>query len=266
MTARIIDGKGIADAVLVNLRAQVDALGHPPHLAAVCIGDDAGVRAFVKIKQKAAQSIGVEFSTYFFDAADREGARTTLQFLAADESVDGVFVELPLPVDWDRAALVSLIPAPKDVDALTKHPTVPAPSVRALQYVLREHDVDSRGKRAAVIGHGFLVGEPIARWLHEQGAVVEVIDIDTAQPAERSRQADIIVVGAGVPGLVTADWVKDGATVIDFGYAKKGADFVGDVDVPSVQKKAGLLTPVPGGMGPLVVAAVLENLLELATR
>ncbi len=262
MSATIVDGKGIADAVLNNLKTQLDALAAPLHLAAVCAGDDEGVRGFVKVKQKAAQSVGVTFSTYFFDAADERGMRATLDYLAADESVHGIFVELPLPAGWDRDAVLARIPPEKDVDALTGKGAVPAPAVKALQYVLHEHAIEPRAKRVVVVGHGFLIGAPVTRWLRGQGVMVDVIDIDTPEPAALAAQADIVITGVGTPGLITADWIREGAVVIDFGYAKKGKEYVGDVDVGSVQKKAGLVTPVPGGMGPLVVAAVLENLLE----
>lgn len=266
MTAVIVDGRGIADAILINLKAQLDALSEPLHAAAICIGDDAGIRGFVKVKQKAAQSVGVMFSTYFFDDPNKEEVADTMRYLAADDSVHGVFVELPLPQDWNRDEVLAQIPPEKDIDALTSKAVVPAPAVRALQYLCTEHAIEVRGMRVAVVGHGFLVGAPITRWLREQGARVDVIDINTPEPERIAREGDLVITGVGKPGLVTADWIKEGAIVVDFGYAKQGDNFVGDIDFESVKKKASLLTPVPGGMGPLVVAAVLENLLTLATR
>ncbi len=274
MTAEIIDGRAIADVVMTGLTGQLTALTEPLHLAAICIGDDAGLRAFVKLKQKAAISIGAEFSSYFFDANDEDGVRQTLQYLADDEGVHGIFVELPLPVSWDSAGLLSLIPVQKDVDVLSpraqqalyeNHGTVPPPSVLALQYVLHAHEIAVRDMRIAVVGAGDLVGKPVAHWLTGQGARVDAIDINTPHPSEISRQADMVIVATGTPGLVTDEWVREGAAVIDYGFGKKGAAYFGDVDFGSVHKKAGLLTPVPGGMGPLVVAAVLENLIILAT-
>lgn len=266
MIATFVDGKGLAGAILDNLKVQCDALPEPLHLAAVCAGDDPGLKAFVKIKQKAAQSIGVTFSSYMFDADDIQGASDTLDFLAADESVHGIFIELPLPAEWDTVALISRIPPAKDVDALTGKAEVPEPAVRALRYVLAEYDISPAGLRAAVIGQGSLVGAPITRWLAESGADVSIIDINTPNPQSISAQADVVVAGAGVPELVTGEWVRDGACVIDFGYARRGDAYVGDVEQKSVSKKAKIMTPVPGGMGPLVVAAVLENLVALATR
>lgn len=257
----LIDGKALADAWLGDVAEQVQALGVAPHCAAVCVGDDAGLRSFVKLKQKAAQLVGIEFSSYFFDANDEAGACQTLQYLAGDETVQGIFIELPLPKNWNTESILALIPPEKDIDALGEKAKVPAPAVRALGYVLQEYSITVKGISAAVVGHGKLVGKPIARWLREQGANASIIDVDTKNPAAITAQADLVVSGVGKQGLVKGDWIKDGATVIDFGYSKKG----GDVDAASVQKKAGVLTPVPGGMGPLVVAAVLENLVNLAT-
>jgi len=274
MSATCIDGKAIADVVMTGLAKQIRALGEPLHLAAICVGDDIGVRSFVKLKQKAALLVGAEFSSYFFDANDEDGARQTLQYLAGDEGVHGIFVELPLPPLWDSAALLSLIPAQKDADVLSPRAqqafyenrvVVMPPSVLALQYVLHAHEIAVRGMRIAMVGAGDLVGKPVAHWLTQQGARVDIIDIDTPHPADISRQADMVIAATGMPGLVTDEWIKESATVIDYGFAKKGAAYFGDVDYTSVHKKAGLLTPVPGGMGPLVVAAVLENLIALGT-
>jgi methylenetetrahydrofolate dehydrogenase (NADP+)/methenyltetrahydrofolate cyclohydrolase len=262
MPATLIDGKGLADTILNNLKVQIDALGVPLHLAAVCVGGDAGLRSFVKLKQKAAQSVGIEFSSYFFDGLNSEEVRQTVQYLAADDGVHGIFIELPLPPGWDADALLALIPSEKDVDALTKKPLVPEPSVRALQYVFQEYGIEPKGMTVVVVGHGRLVGQPIAKWLLARGAIVNVVDEHTVDPDCYAHNASLVITGVGKPGLVTKDWVQEGATVIDFGYH----DGKGDVDLESVQKKAGLLAPVPGGMGPLLIAAVLENLVTLATH
>ncbi len=265
MAALSINGRAIADEILTGLAAQVSALGVPIQLAAVCVGDDAGLRSFVRIKQKAAQSIGVQFSSYYFDANQSDEARDALKFLSADESVHGIFIELPLPEGWNAKEFTALIPKEKDVDVLAGGTLLP-PAVRALQYVVDAHAIVISGVRVAVVGAGALVGEPVAHWLKQQGAHVEVLDVTTKDPSSICQAADIVIAATGVPGLITDAWIKEGATVIDYGYGKKGDEYVGDVERESVQKKAGLMTPVPGGMGPLVVAAVLENLLVLATR
>jgi methylenetetrahydrofolate dehydrogenase (NADP+)/methenyltetrahydrofolate cyclohydrolase len=262
MPATIINGKGIAQAVLANLRTQIEALGHPLHLAAVFVGDDPALKSFVALKQKAAQSVGITFSSYLFDGKSKDEVIQTLQYLAADDSIDGIFIELPVPSGWDADELTALVPIEKDVDALRDDAVVPAPAVLALQYVLHEHSVPVSGQSVAVVGQGRLIGKPITTWLKSQGAQVYPIDITTEYPASIASQADIVISGVGKPGLITGEWIKEDALVVDFGYA----DGVGDVELESVKQKASLLTPVPGGMGPLVIAAVLENLLTLAQR
>jgi methylenetetrahydrofolate dehydrogenase (NADP+)/methenyltetrahydrofolate cyclohydrolase len=267
MTSTLINGRGIADAVLKNVGEQVQALGVPLHLAAVCAGNDPGLTAFVKLKEKAAQSAGITFSSYFFDADKEDELIQTLQYLANDESVDGILVELPLPDGWNRDKILALIPSAKDVDALTGRSPVIEPAVVALQYVFNEHDIAPYGATVAVIGQGQLVGAPIARWLTSEGANVRIIDEHTSGAADIACQADLVIAGVGKPGLVTSGWIKEGAVVIDYGYGKNTAgEYVGDVDSESVMQQASLLAPVPGGMGPLVIAAVLENLVKLATH
>lgn len=257
-TATLIDGRVLAALWRDDIAEQIRALGAPLGLAAVAEEGNNELRAFVKLKERAAREVGVSCSSYFVKT--RAEAEDTIRFLAGDESVHGIFVELPMPTGWESA--LSLLPPEKDVDALTLHPFVPAPAVRALEYLCAANAINVDGITAVVVGNGRLVGRPVATWLRSRGAVVSVIDIDTPEPAAISARADIVVTGVGTPGLVGAEWIKDGATVIDFGYA----DGKGDVDLESVKRKAGVVSPVPGGMGPLVIAAVLENLLTLATR
>lgn len=274
MPATIIDGKSIANVVVANVREQVAALGVPLHLAAVCGGDNPALKSFVRLKQKTAQSAGITFSSYFLDSANE--VMDTLDYLAQDESVDGIFVELPLPAGWDSEKILSHIPLSKDVDVISpegennfyadKGMVLP-PAVKALGYVLDEHDVDPTKMTATVIGQGQLVGRPIAHWLQRQGAKIVSIDIATPNPEKIVAQSDLVIVGAGSPGLVSGNWIKDNAIVIDYGYNRDAkGEIVGDIDFASVPKKASLVTPVPGGMGPLVIAAVLENLVTLASR
>lgn len=269
---KLIDGKALADQWLAEIAVQVKAIGEPLHLAAVCPSDDAGLKAFVQLKKKAAEKVGMVFSAYYPESELE--ARQTLLFLAKDETVHGIFVELPLPENWDRAGLLGLIPSDKDIDVISPSAEkefhgdaslVFPPAVSALARVLGDQGIDSEGLAVAVVGQGDLVGKPITHWLRHQGSEVSVVDINTKHPEKIAAAADVIVSGVGVPELVGPDWVKEGVLIIDYGYAKKGNDYVGDV-AESAQDKAGAFTPVPGGMGPLVVAATLENLLIKATK
>ena len=275
MSAKIIDGRAISDALLDELAIQFRAVGTPIHLVAIIVGDDPSLKTFIKVKQKAAQSVGVTFSSYEFSSDEINEAQETLQFLSKDDSVHGIIVELPLPKSWDQEKFLSLIPLEKDVDCISsaseenfyndKNPIMP-PSVVALKRALDLINFSVSGASCAVIGNGKLIGRPIAHWLKSQGAKVSIIDDTTKNPQAISFNADIVVAGSGVAGLVREDWIKKDAIVIDFGCAPVDGKFIGDVDFDSVKSKASAITPVPGGMGPLVVAAVLENLLELSTR
>lgn len=270
-----INGITIARTILANVREQVEALHAPLHIAAVCIGSDPSLQSFVRIKQRTAQSAGILFSSYFFDEAQRAEAETTMRFLAQDDTVHGIFVELPLPLTWDREAFLALIPIEKDVDGISPASerlffedvsSVLPPAVKALSYIVDAHHLDLAHVAAVVVGHGMLVGKPIAHWLRAQHAQVEVVELETPHPAAIASRAQLLIAGTGVPELVTSNWIQDGATVIDFGCTLKDGVYVGDVARTATKDKSGLVTPVPGGTGPLVVAAVLENLVDLATR
>ena len=132
-----------------------------------------------------------------------------------------------------------------------------------MKQIFEEHKIEPKGKIAAVFGYGLLVGKPVSHWLANQGATVSVINEFTPEPAELSKKADIIISGVGKPGLIKSDMIKEGAVVIDFGFVSAGEGIAGDVDFEEVSKKASLITPVPGGTGPIVVAAVLKNFVKL---
>jgi methylenetetrahydrofolate dehydrogenase (NADP+)/methenyltetrahydrofolate cyclohydrolase len=269
--ATVLDGRGLAEHWLRDVAVRVRALGAPLHLAAAYVGNDEGLAMFVKLKQRAARRCGVEFSSYAIDDDDRDRAREVLQWLASDAGIHGVFVELPLPREWNEEELLSLVPIQKDVDVITPEgerrfsegdTDILPPAVGALDRAMLAYDVPRSGT-AVVVGQGKLVGRPCARWLDRQGFSVRTVDIGDPHPERTARTADVLVCGAGVPGLVTGDWVKEGAAVFDYGYARQGGAYVGDVERASVAMRAGLVSPVPGGMGPLVVAATFENLLTL---
>lgn len=266
----LIDGKAIAEQARTNLKKLVGDRQPPIGLAAVIVGDDPGLRQFVKLKKKAAEEIGMLFSVYEFEAADVEGLKKTMAWLAQDEDVHGVFVELPMPKDIPAQEILDLIPESKDIDLLSSSlqkkyyeastPFLP-PAVGALEYLLDHEGIILKGKKVAIFGHGMLVGKPIAHWLVKQGAQVSVIDKHTKHPEQYSQDADIVISGVGKPGLVTGEMIKENGIVIDYGYSQEGK---GDVDLDTVAPKAALLTPVPGGMGPLVIVAVLANVVATA--
>lgn len=266
----IIDGAAIAQAIRANLKNLIADRQDPIGLAAVIVGDSPGLKQFVKLKKKAAEEIGIQFSVYEFKASETDDLKKTMAWLAHDEGVQGIFVELPMPASVPQQEILDMIPEEKDVDVLSSSlqkkyygnaTSVMPPAVGALEYLLENQKIDLAGKQVAVFGYGMLVGKPIAHWAKRQEADVSVIDEHTKDPGTISVAADIVISGVGKTGLVTGDMVKDRAIVVDYGYSAEGK---GDIDLDSVAPKAALLTPVPGGMGPLVVAAVLANVVAAA--
>lgn len=279
----IIDGKKISEEVLGVLKKEITEKNLNLSLGAVLIGDNPEFKKFVDLKVKMAEKAGINATVYKFpEGIGTEELKKNL--LEISEWSDGILIELPLPKHIDQQAILNEVPVGKDVDVLSdeaqklfyenKSKILP-PAVEALKIVLEKHNISPVGKKIAVFGQGILVGKPVSHWLEQQGAEVFRIRSKTEKPEEFSKQADIIISGVGKPGLIKGDMVKparpddsghsggEGVVVIDFGYGKKGSKMFGDVDFNSVSKKASLITPVPGGMGPILIAAVLKNLVKL---
>ena len=267
----IIDGKKIAEEVLAEVKKEISDKNLNLSLGAVLVGDDPEFKKFVELKGKAAEKIGVSFTIYKFPASiEAEELKKNLQEIF--EWSDGVLVELPLPKHIDQQAILNEISIEKDVDVLSDEAQklfyenkskINPPAVEALRIVLEKQDIFLGGKKVAIFGQGILVGKPVAHWLERQGAEVYRIDEYTQDPEQYSLHADIVVSGVGKPGLIKDSMIKGGAVVIDYGYGKKDGKMMGDIDFKPVSKKASLTTPVPGGMGPVLVVAVLKNLIKL---
>ncbi|MBI2064431.1 MAG: bifunctional 5,10-methylenetetrahydrofolate dehydrogenase/5,10-methenyltetrahydrofolate cyclohydrolase [Candidatus Yanofskybacteria bacterium] len=267
----IIDGKQIADEILAELKKEILDKNLNLSLGAVLVGDDPEFKKFVDLKGKVAEKAGIAFTTYKFPKEIKTDELEKSLREIIDWS-DGVLVELPLPKHIDQQVVLNEIPVIKDVDVLSddaqrlfynNNSKITPPAVEALKIVLEKNHIDLSGKKAVVFGQGILVGKPISYWLEKQGVEVYRIRSTTENPEKLSLEADIVIAGVGKPGLITGEMVKEGAVVIDFGYGKKGGKMVGDVDLGAVSKKASLITPVPGGMGPILVAVVLKNLIKL---
>lgn len=278
MNATILDGKLVAGAVKAEVAAAVEGLGYTPGLATVLIGDDPASHSYVRGKRADAAEVGIR-SVHHELSADVTQAELEdlIDGLNGDESVDGILVQLPLPGDLDAERIVERISPSKDVDGLHPHnlgllvlgrpglrPCTPSGVMRMLDH----YRIPTSGTRAVVIGRSFLVGRPLALMLSSRGvdATVTVAHSRTPQLSELARDADILVAAVGVAGLVTSDFVKPGATVIDVGVNRTDAGLVGDVDFDAVVDVAGALTPVPGGVGPMTRAMLLANTLTAAAN
>ncbi|MBM3272129.1 bifunctional 5,10-methylenetetrahydrofolate dehydrogenase/5,10-methenyltetrahydrofolate cyclohydrolase [Candidatus Kaiserbacteria bacterium] len=255
----VVDGRAIAESVYAELGAQL----HGVRLGIVMSAGDAVTDSYVRIKARAAERLGVvvvvrELSENAMTAQVQEA----VQYLV-EEGVDGIIVQLPLPTGVDTGAVLATIPGDRDVDGLTQDARVHPPVACAVEEILAYAGVEPVGKSAVVVGAGRLVGAPVARMLRERGALVTVVDKgDSYEPLST---ADIVVSGAGVPGLIQSDMIKEGVVLIDAGTSELGGKVVGDID-PECEEKASVYTPVPGGAGPIAVAMIFKNLIELIEK
>lgn len=259
----IVDGKAIATMIYERIQARVAARAHAPRLAIITCAPNFETQKYLALKEKRATQVGIETSVIELPAS-----ANTETFLEAIDAVahtsEGIVVQLPLPPAVDTDAVLRRIPVTHDVDALNPETTaVFSPVVGAIRAILMHHDVPVEGKIVTVIGNGKLVGMPAYHWFTLMGASVSVVTKDTIDVPYYTKQADIIVCGAGVPGLLTPEMVKDGVVILDGGTSEDGGELRGDAD-PRCAEKAALFTPVPGGIGPVTVAVLLENLVVLS--
>ncbi|MDP9326014.1 MAG: bifunctional methylenetetrahydrofolate dehydrogenase/methenyltetrahydrofolate cyclohydrolase FolD [Candidatus Dormibacteraeota bacterium] len=285
MSAIIVDGRGLArrirDGIAAEVEEMVAAGSGPPGLGVVLVGDDPASAIYVRNKTKACDEAG--FYSEQVNLPDDAGEARVLQAVAAfnqDPRIHGILVQLPLPPDVDELVVIGAIDGRKDADGI--HPenvallAVGRPRVlpctpAGIMEILRDQGVQVEGAEAVVVGRSNIVGRPTLRLLELANATVTMAHSRTRDLGAVTRRADILVLAAGRPGLVTGDMVKPGATVVDVGMNRlppkesggKGR-IVGDVDVESVSQVAGRLTPVPGGVGPMTIAMLLKNTLEAA--
>lgn len=279
MTARIIDGKQIAARLREQLKGEVGALemqlGRPPGLAVIRVGDDAASEVYVRNKRIAAEKVGVRAWEYALPAdTSREQLLAKIGALNADDQVDGILVQLPLPSHLDEAEMVAAISPEKDVDGFHAanvgqlwqgHPQLVPCTPLGVMHLLAEIGVEPEGLHAVVIGRSQIVGKPMAALLLQSDATVTVCHSRTRDLAGICRAADIVVAAVGRPRFVQRDWIKPGAIVIDVGINRLAdGGLVGDVDFDAVREVAGYITPVPGGVGPLTIAMLLANTVQAA--
>ncbi len=258
----IVNGREIAQAVFANLEKERASVGRPMALGILMSEGDAATESFIKIKSKAAQRLGVEVVRRELDrGATTDDALAALADLSS--RVSGVIVQLPLPSTIDAEKIIAAIPPEKDIDAIGPKPrSVFAPVAEAVREVLAQAGIDVRGKKVVVVGAGRLVGKPTGEMLTEMGANVSFVT-ETAGSLEELKAADIAVLGAGNPGFIRPEMLKAGVVLIDAGTSEAlGGKMMGDAD-PSCANIASVFTPVPGGIGPVAIAMIFKNLLEL---
>jgi len=276
-TARIIDGKPVAAALRAEVAAKVAAAGFTPGLTVVLVGDDPASKIYVRTKDRAAREAGIEARTIRRPASTSQAdLLATIQALNDDHTVDGILVQLPLPRGLDKQAVIEAIDPAKDVDGF--HPTnvghladgrptlVPCTPLGVMK-LLRAFGIQITGARAVVLGRSAIVGRPMARLLVAADATTTIVHSRSLNMPAECRRADILIAAIGKPELVQADWIQPGATVIDVGINRlPDGRLVGDVAFEACAAVAGAITPVPGGVGPMTVACLLENTLTAALR
>jgi methylenetetrahydrofolate dehydrogenase (NADP+)/methenyltetrahydrofolate cyclohydrolase len=281
MTARTIDGRALANRVRARIAAEVERLtadhGVVPGLAAVLVGDDPASQTYVGMKHRATEAAGMRSQQHLLPADTSQADLLALiDRLNADETVDGILVQLPLPAGLDAREVQRRVAPEKDVDALNPvtagllangEPTFLACTPAGVLELLDEAGVECAGAEVVIVGRSTLVGRPLSIMLTLKGrdATVTVAHSRTRDLGEVCRRAEVLVVAAGQRGLVTADMVRPGAVVVDGGTNRtEDGRLVGDVDFDSVAEVAGAITPVPGGVGPMTVTMLLQNTLTAA--
>jgi methylenetetrahydrofolate dehydrogenase (NADP+)/methenyltetrahydrofolate cyclohydrolase len=285
--ARLLNGKEIAaqvrEEVAAKVAARVEAGLPAPGLATVLVGEDAASQVYVRSKHRACEEAGIQSFAHELPAdSPQKDLLELVETLNADPAVHGVLVQLPLPKGLDEIQVIAAIAPNKDVDGLTpanagllaqkgRQPRFVPATPRGIMYMLKQTGIELEGSNAVVLGRSNIVGVPIANLLLKANATVTICHSRTRELAAVCRGADVLVAAVGQPEIVRGDWVKPGAVVIDVGVnrvedasVKRGYRLVGDVAFDEVSEVASAITPVPGGVGPMTIAMLLENTLEAA--
>jgi methylenetetrahydrofolate dehydrogenase (NADP+)/methenyltetrahydrofolate cyclohydrolase len=272
MTATLMDGAALAARLRQEVKVEVAEFGHVG-LATVLVGDDPASEIYIRHKHRASNEVGIEAIDRRLPAPTPEDELVALvQELNEDDRVDGILVQTPLPDQIDEALVMRTIEPMKDVDGLHPfsagqlflgHQTLVPATPLGVMRLLDDYRIPIAGSRAVVVGRSPLVGKPLAMLLLQANATVTICHSRTDDLARQALDADILVAAVGHPGLITADMVKQGATVVDVGITRTEAGLLGDVD-PGVAELAAFLTPVPGGVGPMTIAALLGNAVRAA--
>ncbi|RLL48118.1 bifunctional methylenetetrahydrofolate dehydrogenase/methenyltetrahydrofolate cyclohydrolase FolD [Oceanobacillus piezotolerans] len=278
MSADIINGKDLAQELRANMKEEVSQLvqmGITPHLTVLLVGDNPASKSYVKGKEKAAKEVGISSSLIELPASTTEDEllETIIQ-LNNDDSVHGILVQLPLPQQISERKVIEAIDPSKDVDGF--HPVnigrmmvgedtfLPCTPYGILT-MLKSRDIVIEGKHAVIIGRSNIVGKPVGQLLLNENATVTYCHSKTEDLKELTRQADILVVAVGRPNVITGDFLKEGAVVIDVGINRlENGSLTGDVDFEDAKEKAAYITPVPKGVGPMTIAMLLKNTIKAA--
>ncbi|WP_300921092.1 bifunctional methylenetetrahydrofolate dehydrogenase/methenyltetrahydrofolate cyclohydrolase FolD [uncultured Dubosiella sp.] len=277
----VLYGNTLSQTLKEEMKKKIDKLGEEgkriPMLAVILVGDNPASQSYVRSKEKACRSIGMQAAMIVMDKnVTTEDVIRAVVKCNEDPDVDGILVQLPLPSHIDQQRVINTIDPRKDVDGLTisnagrlvlgQKGLVPCTPKGIMAMLDSIGMSDLSGKRAVVIGRSILVGKPIALLLQERNATVTIIHSKTVDPEKIAHEADIVIAAIGVPRFITKGWIKEGAVVIDVGINRVDGKLVGDVDFDSVEQKVSWISPVPKGVGPMTVCMLLSNTLEAYER
>jgi methylenetetrahydrofolate dehydrogenase (NADP+)/methenyltetrahydrofolate cyclohydrolase len=276
MTAVILDGKAVSAKIRAGLKSRAAKLGLKPGLAAVLVGDNRSSQLYVKLKQDACEEAGFYSEKHVLPAdASEDSLIRLIEKLNHQSNIHGILIQMPLPKHISVKNVVKAISPEKDVDGF--HPCnngavmdgdegLVSATPKGIIRLLEGYDIGFDGKEVVIVNHTIVLGRPLSMLLMNRNATVTVCNHRTKDLKRHVLEADILVSGAGVPGLIKADMVRKGCVVVDAGIAFVNGKTVGDVDFEAVRAKASHITPVPGGVGPMTIAALLENTLLAAER
>lgn len=260
----LVDGKTIATAILADVKSDIGKFGRPLRLAVFACAPNFETRKFLALKQRRAAEVGVIVSVIEFDATVTV-ATVQAAIASAHTTADGIVVQLPFPLHFPIDTILEQISSSHDVDVLRYDGTnaeILPPVVGAIDAITEQYHIHFDGKSVVIMGNGRLVGMPATTYVKAHGAPAMVLEKHTPGASHYIKNADILILGTGVPHVVTGSMVKTGVVVFDAGASEVGGQLVGDA-APDVAEKASLITPVPGGIGPITVAILLRNLIRL---
>ena len=274
--SNIINGQKLAATIKVQVRREIVNLKHQPNLAVILVGHDPASRLYVKLKEKACKQVGIQFHKYLIPAeTPEEELIACLQHLNQDENIDAILIQLPLPENFDEDKIISLMNPDKDADGFHREnlrklkmgrPRVSPGLPLGIMKLLESAGEKLTGKRALVLAHSQVFLEAMKKLLTNAGIEFATIIPEARDLANECRKSDIIISVVGQPRFITADMIKKGAIVIDVGTNRENGKIVGDVDFANVAPLCSHITPVPGGVGPMTVAMLLANTVELAKK
>ena len=270
---QLVDGKGIAEEILRDLKSKIAALDFTPRLVVIMVGDNPASASYIKIKQKRGEEIGVTVDVQHYAAdINQDDLKKEIEKFNSQSDARGIIVQLPLPNHLDRDTILNAVDPKLDVDCLTSEnkqrlirgePLYLPPAAAAVMKILEYYNIELTGRSVLIVGSGDLIGKPLSAILLSKKIPFQLANRHTENLNELAAKADVIITGVGKAGLITGGMIKDGAVLIDAGTTGSDeGEIVGDVDAQSVTGKASLLAPVPGGVGPVTVAMLLENLVK----